>query len=198
MIKKISRKEQAILTKNNIYNIAIDLFNKNGYENVSIEDITNKAGIAKGTFYLYYKSKKDLALNTIALYDTISKNTYNKIKDLPSFKDQLYHYIILSNTEVKKIGKEILSILLYLNLADSNKFISTCDREIYISLKKIIDKGFSTGELDKEKGIDYYLDIIIIFIQGLDYYWCNMTKEVDFLDITKRETSAFINGILKI
>lgn len=28
-----------------------------GYKNISVEDITNEAGIAKGSFYTYFKSK---------------------------------------------------------------------------------------------------------------------------------------------
>lgn len=39
---------------------AIQLFSKKGFENTSVQDITNSANIAKGTFYLYFKSKDDL------------------------------------------------------------------------------------------------------------------------------------------
>ena len=57
MQKKLTRKEQAQITKRNLYDAAIALIERKGFENVSIEDITTAANTAKGTFYLYFKSK---------------------------------------------------------------------------------------------------------------------------------------------
>jgi AcrR family transcriptional regulator len=37
-------------------------FSRNGYERASVEDIAVQAGIAKGTLYLYFKSKEELYL----------------------------------------------------------------------------------------------------------------------------------------
>jgi Transcriptional regulator len=37
----------------------MELFTKNGLLDVSIDQITKKAGVAKGTFYLYFKNKTD-------------------------------------------------------------------------------------------------------------------------------------------
>ncbi len=39
---------------------AKELFEKEGYTSTTIEDIIRKAGIAKGTFYYYFKSKKEI------------------------------------------------------------------------------------------------------------------------------------------
>ena len=38
--------------------IAYKLFIMKGYENTSIEDILEEAGIAKGTYYYYFESKE--------------------------------------------------------------------------------------------------------------------------------------------
>ncbi len=44
-----------------------DLFVANGVNDVSVSSITRRAGIAKGTFYLYFEDKYDL-LNSIILH----------------------------------------------------------------------------------------------------------------------------------
>lgn len=44
-----------------LFNAAFDLFISKGIENTSISDITEKANVAKGTFYLYFKNKYDLS-----------------------------------------------------------------------------------------------------------------------------------------
>lgn len=41
---------------------AIDLFSRRGYESVTIADITDSLKMGKGSFYLYFKNKKDLLL----------------------------------------------------------------------------------------------------------------------------------------
>ncbi len=44
----------------NLLNTAFDLFTSKGISKTSISDIVEKAGVAKGTFYLYFKDKYDL------------------------------------------------------------------------------------------------------------------------------------------
>src|SRR3974390_2282332 len=41
---------------------AIELFNRVGYERVKVSDITDGLQMGKGTFYLYFKNKKELLL----------------------------------------------------------------------------------------------------------------------------------------
>lgn len=61
-------------TKENIIDISIDLFSKNGYKGVSIRDITKQAGIRESSFYKHFASKNEL-LNII--FDIFLKS-YNK------------------------------------------------------------------------------------------------------------------------
>ena len=46
--------------KNEIIDTAAALFTDKGYDQCSINDILNSIGIAKGTFYHYFKSKEDV------------------------------------------------------------------------------------------------------------------------------------------
>lgn len=45
---------------------AFSLFINNGFSKTSISDIVNNAGVAKGTFYLYFKDKYDIRNHLIA------------------------------------------------------------------------------------------------------------------------------------
>ena len=55
------RQEQARETKNRIYNSAIELMEKEGFDNITIADIREKAGVSVGAFYHYFASKNDFA-----------------------------------------------------------------------------------------------------------------------------------------
>lgn len=43
-----------------LFNTAFDLFTTKGIQNTAISDIVTKAGVGKGTFYLYFKDKYDI------------------------------------------------------------------------------------------------------------------------------------------
>ncbi|MDD2978752.1 MAG: TetR/AcrR family transcriptional regulator [Hespellia sp.] len=45
---------------NSLFDSAYDLFMSKGIEKTSIHDIVQKAGVAKGTFYLYFKDKYEI------------------------------------------------------------------------------------------------------------------------------------------
>ena len=51
-MKKAERKQELL-------RIAYELFLSKGYESVSVDEIIAKAGIAKGTYYYYFKSKEE-------------------------------------------------------------------------------------------------------------------------------------------
>ena len=60
MEQKKSRKEKAADTKRKIFETAAGLIRQKGYAQVTVSEICRAAGIAKGSFYVYYQSKEDI------------------------------------------------------------------------------------------------------------------------------------------
>jgi len=58
--------ENKLLKRNALLTHAFSLFMSNGVANTSISDITEHAGVAKGTFYSYFKDKDDLIQKLIS------------------------------------------------------------------------------------------------------------------------------------
>ena len=46
--------------ENSLLKTAYEFFTTKGFSKTSISDIVGKAGVAKGTFYLYFKDKYDI------------------------------------------------------------------------------------------------------------------------------------------
>ena len=60
MYNKIMKKkviENKIQKENRLLSAAFELLTENEIQKVSVNDIVNKANVAKGTFYLYFKDK---------------------------------------------------------------------------------------------------------------------------------------------
>ena len=54
------RQENALKTRQKLIDTAEDLLKANGFNALCVEDITKAAGVAKGTFYVYFKHKEDI------------------------------------------------------------------------------------------------------------------------------------------
>ena len=61
---KIDNNKQ--MKRESLLDSAFSLFINNGFSKTSISDIVNNAGVAKGTFYLYFKDKFDIRDKLIA------------------------------------------------------------------------------------------------------------------------------------
>lgn len=57
--KRASNKE---LRKENLYAAAVTLFRRQGFDQTRVEEITQAAGVAKGTFFNYFPTKEDVLL----------------------------------------------------------------------------------------------------------------------------------------
>jgi AcrR family transcriptional regulator len=71
---------------------AYELFLTQGIEQTSISDIVKKAGVAKGTFYLYFKDKYDIQNQLIArTADRLFVKAYQAMENahIPTFEDRI-------------------------------------------------------------------------------------------------------------
>jgi len=65
MVTKVVSQEQPVGTKDAILDAASDLLSKVGYQHMTIDQVARQAGLGKGTIYIYFQSKKELALSVI-------------------------------------------------------------------------------------------------------------------------------------
>ena len=62
------RVKEAEVRRDELLAVATRLFVDRGYERTSIERIATEAGVAKGTFYLYFESKQDMLTQIVERY----------------------------------------------------------------------------------------------------------------------------------
>lgn len=78
--------------KESLLNTAFSLFTSKGFQKTSISDIVNSAGVAKGTFYLYFSDKYDLRNKLIAhKASSLFLDAYHALsqESIPDFEDQI-------------------------------------------------------------------------------------------------------------
>lgn len=127
------------------------LFRKKGTTNTSIQEITDNAGVAKGTFYLYFKDKYDLQEQLIIkksndlFKDAIKKS---KKENLNSFTDKLIFIIndILDNLNNNKLLLKFISKNLSFGLY-SNRIPEIMNNDD-LSIKKLFIDGLHEDNIN--------------------------------------------------
>jgi AcrR family transcriptional regulator len=105
-LSKVEEKKE--LKKNKLLNASISLFLEKGFNNTTIQDIVDKAELAKGTFYLYFHDKYEIQDELIMrqskkLFDNaLSKLQKQKISKL---EDQI---IFIIDEIVNELSKNTL------------------------------------------------------------------------------------------
>lgn len=82
--------------KESLLESAFQLFMKNGFHKTSISDIAENAGVAKGTFYLYFKDKYDLRNHLIAhKASVLFRSAYRDLSSsgVTDFEEQVIYVI---------------------------------------------------------------------------------------------------------
>lgn len=194
--KLTNRQMKAIETKEALYQAAIKLFNEEGYENVLVEDITNLAGTAKGTFYNYFHSKKGALYHTFTKFDQIYQEAYDLVKNTTTFEQRLLGFIKHAYKEINNMGKKIPWALYYNSMLDDSPLVLSNDRVLYQIVNEIVDFGLKIGDLDTNKPSSHYVELIKTQLLGIDYRWCVSSEQIDFSEFALSNMSVFIHGII--
>lgn len=139
----------------NILDSAYKLFTDAGFSSTAIDDIVKSAGIAKGTFYLYFKDKYDL-LDQLIVHkgSELIVESYKRAfsDDTNIFEDNVITFI--NNIIDFLVRHRELAALVQKNLSSFfRSILNTDNSEIRDSLKelteKFVEKGYSKENAEK-------------------------------------------------
>ena len=150
-MSKVEEKKQ--IKRENLLASAYTLFNKKGFVDTSINDIVEYAGVAKGTFYLYFKDKWDINEQVVTekarlLFDEAIINTNDKRID--NFDDRIINivdYIIETfkdNPDLMKLINKDLSLGIFNNIL-TDDYINI--REMFIDELKKYNKRIKNPDV---------------------------------------------------
>ncbi len=159
---KITKKKNEKYTK--ILDTALGLFEKNGTHLVSIDEIVKGAGVAKGTFYLYFKDRYDLISTLIiekaSKYMSLLSDKYEP-RDFGDVSTSVRHYIEYLSDFLQK--NKTLCILIEKNLNTCvNAVAQTKEGPIKELYEKIFSELINCGAAEAEARAKLYLYIELI------------------------------------
>ena len=144
MRKQVKREE--------IIQAAKKLIIEKGYRKTSVEDITNEVGIAKGSFYTYFKSK-DFLMETL-----LTEKSEERSNDLDN--------IVQSNDTLENLVKRYIKH--YLTVTENDAEFILVMTTVMRSIDSIGDAVLTKLEKDKKRRKQEFINIIKKHEKGID------------------------------
>lgn len=193
-IESVSWKEkQKEHLKNTLLKNALELFDQNGLAQTSVDDIVKRTGVAKGTFYLYFKSKSDVISQWM---DMVVTGLENKImKELENHSSNPEDALAYSVKAIIDFIKENLQAynIIFGNKLDSeySEYIHRINKVTVSLFEKNIRLGMLQGSF---KDVDAKLYAIALYgiitaLAGSD--------EINNEESAKTALNVFFYGIRK-
>lgn len=143
--------------KNALLNAAKHTFFENGYKSTTIKDITDRANVSIGTFYLYFDNKLEIYKNV--LYEGIlqlENHLRNSVKSLDPDKESaevLLKTLAYAYIDFYLKNPEYFDIIAVLNLTEDElrENHNRISREIHIKARDILRFIESIIRLGKQK-----------------------------------------------
>jgi len=200
--KPDKRKVQGAETRKKLYEIAEKMFMERNFSDVSVEDITDEAGITKGAFYVHFESKDALIALLIADYASRADTNYKAfVESLPDDMSSSSVLValaekitdILSNTLGYENMKKIYQMLLAGTMG--TEAVKGYSRELYALFYSILEKGIRRGDLTSSLPPEALSRHFVMAIRGVSYEWCVRYPDFDLREQAVEHIRLLIEGI---
>ena len=184
-------------TRGKIITAAWDLFYEQGYEDTTIEEIIEKSGTSKGSFYHYFEGKDALLGSLSYIFDEEYEKLQSEIdENMNSFDKLLYLNERLFEMIEERIDIDLLTRLYSTQLiTKGEKHLLDNKRLYYKLLRKIVTEGQKNGELSVEMSVNEIVKLYAMCERSLLYDWCLCNGDYSLKSYAKTVMPVFLNHI---
>lgn len=174
-----------------------ELFDEKGYEETTVDDIIEKTGTSKGTFYHYFNSKEDL----LSLFSGMFDERYDEFaKSLDTSLNSFDKLIMLSKecffTIENDYSLDLVARMYSSHLfAKNQKYLLDKNRTYYKMLKNIITEGQQRGQIREDMSPAEIIKMYTIADRALVYDWCMCGGEYSLRDYGCKMMNMFLSGL---
>ena len=183
-------------TRGRIINAAWELFYEQGYEDTTIDEIIERSGTSKGSFYHYFEGKDALLGSLSFLFD----EKYAELKESLDPEMNAFDKLMYLNRELFRMIEDRVSLDLLAQLISTQlvtrgeKHLLDHNRIYYRLLRTIIAEGQRRGELCAEYSVNDIVKTYALCERALMYDWCLCGGEYSLAAYAQRMLPMFMSG----
>lgn len=182
-------------TKERIFQAAKRILQKNGYENLSIKNICEEAGVSNGSFYHHFKTKDDLLSYYIENQPTLNPDLLELPKNIKEAKDAIIHVYLNYVEYCRELGVEFMAGYYNPHNQALNPTIRTERPYPIVTVQHYLERAVEANAVRLNLPIsDVTTDIRMIVI-GNVFEWSMRNGEADFEGNMERTLSHYLDGV---
>lgn len=181
-------------TKARIFKAAKDILKKKGYEELSIKNICEEAGVSNGSFYHHFKTKDDLLSYYIEEQPGINPDLLDLPADAADAKETIIYVYMNYVRYCKELGVEFMSNYYTPKNQSLNPLIRTERPYPIITVQNYLQKCIASGIINPALPLDALSTDIRMIVIGNVFEWCLMRGEADFEGNMRRSLKTYLDG----
>ena len=190
------RKRQAIEMRAKIQSAALTLFNREGFENVSVEEIAQAVGCSVGNIYHYFKSKDELAIQVTQMVDevyTALEEEYLEDRET-SGREKLLDFVGRS-LEISASDEMLYKAFIHGLRYPEQAVLQKNDKRVYYRLlRELVDLCQEEGSIHSSYDPDCLVEDLVVLHRGTLFEWRIYQEGFDIAKQGRRMAAALLRG----
>lgn len=190
------RKRQAIEMRAKIQSAALTLFNREGFENVSVEEIAQTVGCSVGNIYHYFKSKDELAIQVTQMVDeayTALEEEYLEDRET-SGREKLLDFVGRS-LEISASDEMLYKAFIHGLRYPEQAVLQKNDKRVYYRLlRELVDLCQEEGSIHPSYDPDCLVEDLVVLHRGTLFEWRIYQEGFDIAKQGRRMADALLWG----
>jgi AcrR family transcriptional regulator len=192
------RKEKAAKTRQEIFDTAMELFDSKGYENVSIFEICEKAGVSTGAFYHHFKAKDQILMEEFMKADDFYRELLQDIAGMDDYREKLRAFTVATMKFMADMGLKRVKVTYHTQIGPDKEasYLGNEKRALYSIVEGLYREGQESGEVRRDISAGDLARFTIHCYRGIVYDWCLADGGFDMVKTGELMVDFLADGIL--
>lgn len=194
---ELSRQQQKSKeTKERIFRAAKRILQKNGYEELSIKNICEEAGVSNGSFYHHFKTKDDLLSYYIEDQPSINPDLLDLPRNAEEAKIAIIHVYLNYVNYCRELGVEFISGY-YDTKNQALNPASRAERPYpIVTVQTYVEKAMQEEIVRLNVSIEEFTTDIRMIVIGNVFEWCLRGGDADFEGNMRRSLGKYLDSTI--
>ncbi len=184
-------------TKERIFQAAKRILKKKGYEELSIKNICEEAGVSNGSFYHHFKTKDDLLSYYIEEQPSIRPELLELPQNAAEAKTAIVQVYLNYVKYCRELGVEFMAGYYNPKNQALNAVIRTERPYPIVTVQAYVEKALAAGRIRLDVGIEEFTTDVRMIVIGNVFEWCLRDGQTDFEGNMTRSLGKYLDGVVE-
>lgn len=193
-----NRQIAAAKTREKLVETAKEIICEKGLSNTSVDEITEKSGVSKGTFYTYFKRKEDIVFElSKGMFAAILENA---IHFEGAFLAKLTNYMVNFAGYIEKsslkLCQEWIKTVVVPELVEDEEQRGKLNSHI-AAVQELLRHGVGNGQLKPDTPVSELSFVVTDLLYGQMLCWCLSSGAYSYAERTEQFCKTYLSNLLK-